>query len=90
MINEKLYKRTLALKNSGLLSGQWEREVEIGDENLPWTTPIIKAFLAEDDLQEMTLISTCIGFVKTLTKQFHDKKEDNAQEEKETSAPPSL
>lgn len=32
------------------------------------TTPVIRAFLEDDDLRTMTICSTNIGFVKTLTK----------------------
>lgn len=71
-INEDIYQRTLRLKSSGVLSGQFDQDVEVGDESvpLPWDCDLVKAFLADDDIQEMTITSTCIGFTKTLTKQY--------------------
>lgn len=67
-INEAMYQRTLRLQNAGMISGQFDETVEVGDDNLPWDAPIIAAFLADDDIQEITITSTNIGFVKTLTK----------------------
>ena len=71
-INEEIYQRTLHFKNSGIISGTHERDVEIGDESsaVPWNSGIIKAFLEDDDIQEITIVSSCIGFVKTLTKKY--------------------
>jgi len=65
----ELYSRTLRLKNDGMISGSFEKDVEVGDNNMPWDSPIIVAFLDDDDIREITIVSTCIGFVKTLTKQ---------------------
>jgi hypothetical protein len=44
--------------------------VEIGTKDvcIPWELSIIAAFLADDDIQEMTICSTNIGFIKTFTK----------------------
>jgi hypothetical protein len=72
VINEQIYKRTLRLKSASVISGVYEKEVEVGDESLPWELPIIAAFIADDELQEMTICSTNIGFVKTLRKFYRD------------------
>lgn len=56
------------LKSNGIISGKVEMEVQVGDDSLPWDAPIIQAFLNDEDLQEMTIVSTNIGFVKTITK----------------------
>lgn len=58
----------MRLKNQGVLTGEWEKEVEVGDENMPWDQPIVKAFVEDGDLHEMTIVSANIGFIKTLTK----------------------
>ena len=67
------YADTLTLRNVGMLSGKFTIEVTPGDGNMPWDSDIVKAFLADQDLMEMTLVSTCVGFVKTLTKQFNKR-----------------
>lgn len=69
-MNLEIYSEKLLLKNSGVLSGTFEKEVTIGDENMPWGNPIVKTFLDDDDIQQMEIVSTCIGFVKRLTKQY--------------------
>jgi hypothetical protein len=71
-INEKIYQRTLRIKSSSMISGQFDQDFEVGDEAapVPWDCELIKAFLSDDDIQEMTITSTCIGFSKTLTKQY--------------------
>lgn len=69
-INEAIYKRTLRLQNAGILSGTYDRQVEIGDGSMPWDSPIVAAFLADDDIQEIQIVSTSGGFSKTLTKQY--------------------
>lgn len=71
-INEKIYQRTLRLKSSSMLSGHFDRDVNLGDEAvpIPWDCDLVKAFLADDDIQEMTITSTCFGFTKTLTKKY--------------------
>ena len=55
-----------------MISGQFDQDVEVGDEAapVPWDCELIKAFLADDDIQEMTITSTCFGFTKTLTKKY--------------------
>lgn len=66
----KLYSSKLRYRNSSIIAGELEGEIEIGDPRIPWHDPIISAFLDDDDIQEITLVSTCVGFVKTLTKQY--------------------
>jgi hypothetical protein len=69
-LNEKIYSPELKYKSSSMISGQIEMTVAAGDENLPWDTPLIAAFLADDDIQSIHFCSTNIGFVKTLQKSY--------------------
>lgn len=69
-MDEKTFSQTLRLQNNSMLSGKYDKQVTIGDEHLPWDMPIIRAFLDDNDITEMTIVSTNIGFIKTLTKQF--------------------
>lgn len=71
-MKSRTYKNTLTIKGNGFLSGKYETEVPIGDPSQGglWDIPLVKAFLDDDDIQEMTITSTNIGFVKTLRKQF--------------------
>ena len=69
-MNLEVYSPKLRLKSTSTFTGTIERDVEAGDAILPWHNALVQAFLADDDLQEMTIVSTNIGFVKTLTKQY--------------------
>jgi hypothetical protein len=69
-LNEKIYAPELQYKSSSMISGQIEKTVTVGDENLPWDTPLIAAFLADDDIQSIQFCSTSIGFIKTLQKSY--------------------
>lgn len=62
------FEPVMFLKSSGILSGQYRKEVTVGDDSLPWHDPIIKAFIESVDFQQITLISTNIGIKKTITK----------------------
>ena len=78
MTEEKVpgYADTLTLKNVSMLSGKFTIEVTPGDDNVPWESDIVKAFIADRDLMEMTIVSTCIGFAKTLTKHFKQEPKE--------------
>ena len=78
-INEAIYQRQLRLKGSGVFRGEHSEFVEVDDENLPWDAKIIEAFLSDDDIQEITIVSANIGFVKTLTKQYRKDNSDDHQ-----------
>ena len=66
------YSRILHIKNASLLSGKWEGYLEVGAENpyIAWDCPTIQAFLADEDLTRMSVISYSSGFSKTLSKQY--------------------
>ena len=65
-MNLKIYKKDLRYKNSGILSGQ--KDILINYKNKIFNIPVMKEFLNDNDLQEITIISTCVGFKKTFTK----------------------
>ena len=71
-MNSNTYKQEVIIKGNGFLSGKYEIEVAVGDPSQVglWDIPLVKAFLEDDDIQEMTIVSTNIGFVKTIRKQF--------------------
>lgn len=70
-MNPEIYEAKLHYKSQSVF-GNVEGDFAPGDPeaHLPWDTPLIAAFLEDDDLQEITFSSSCIGFVKTLTKQY--------------------
>jgi hypothetical protein len=72
-LNEELYSKELTYKSASVISGQIEMQVIVGDENLPWQSKLIQAFLADDDIQHMQFTSSNIGFVKSLQKQYKSK-----------------
>ena len=72
-LNEDLYAKELMYKSSSVISGQIEKTVTVGDENLPWQSRLIQAFLSDDDIQHIQLTSSNMGFVKTLQKQYRPK-----------------
>lgn len=62
-----IYKDTLRVKNVGMISGEWTKDI-------PWSEcrgiPVVDAFLEDNDIQEITVVSTNFGFVRTYTKQY--------------------
>lgn len=69
MINEKIYTRKLRYQNNSVFEKR-DEIVEIGDDCGLWDIPLVIEFLKDDDIQEISIISSCIGFIKTLTKQY--------------------
>jgi len=72
-INEAIYSTTLRLKSMSMISGTIEKDVVVGDDSMPWDAAIVKAFLEDDDIQSIQIVSTYIGFVKTLEKRYKSK-----------------
>lgn len=72
-LNEELYAKELTYKSASMISGQIEMNVTVGDENLPWNSKLLQAFLSDDDIQHMQFTSSNIGFVKSLQKQYKAK-----------------
>lgn len=71
---EDIYQPTLHYEGSSMIAGKTDMEVTPGDDNLPWDAPLIAAFMADNDIQQIKFCSTNIGFVKTLTKRLKGEK----------------
>ena len=69
MLNQKLYKPHLLMKGISAIAGEQTEFKPLLAAQLP-KTPLIDAFLADDDIQEITCISTNLGMVRTFRKQF--------------------
>ena len=65
-----VYEPELTLEVQSMLTGEYIEGVTPGDGNPLWEFPIVKAFLEDDDLQEMQIVSTNIGFIRKLTKHY--------------------
>lgn len=66
-MNLGIYKPEIRERRSSILTGEGEQMIPHDDEGLN-RIAVIKAFLDDDDLQEMTVCSTNIGFVRTFRK----------------------
>lgn len=67
-MNLEIYKPELREKRMSMIGGK--REGEILHTNTIFKEPVLAAFLEDNDLQEITIASSCIGFVYTFTKQY--------------------
>jgi len=76
-LNEQLYSPTLRLKSESMISGTIEKDVTVGDDSLPWSNAIIAAFLDDDDIQSLKIVSTNIGFIKTIQKKHKETADAN-------------
>ena len=68
-----LYHDAIRVTATSLISGKtdcYHRRGEPIAESL-FDIPLVKAFLEDEDIQEMTLVSTNIGFVRTLRKYYN-------------------
>jgi len=74
----KTYEPELHHTGFSVFSGGAKTEGKIYCNELP-DTPIIQAFLDDDDLQEMTITSGNIGFSRTWTKEY--KRSPRMQEQ---------
>lgn len=70
---EDIYKPAIKYESISILAGKTEMDVIPGDNNLLWDAPLIAAFMADNDIQQIKFVSTNIGFVKTLTKQYKNR-----------------
>lgn len=67
----KLYNPTIRVKNQSVLSGEWEADVPLDEFERNFSVfPLVMSFLEDNDIQEMRVTSTNIGFNKTFTKYF--------------------
>ena len=65
-----LYQKQIRLQNKSMISGTYDKLVDADAPELPTDMPIIKAWLDDDDIQEITIVSASVGFIKTFTKQY--------------------
>lgn len=68
-MNLKIYKPEITCKGDSMLSGSTVEEIAHSEPRLE-KIPILREFMADDDLQEITVCSTNFGFVKTFTKHY--------------------
>lgn len=66
-MNLEIYQDKLRERGSSVFRGQFDALVGIEDIQGP---EILNAFLEDDDIQEITVTSTNIGFTRTITKMY--------------------
>jgi hypothetical protein len=69
-MNTKYYKTTILHRGKSVFSSGEETSGEKYWQDLADSTPLLKAFCDDDDIQEMTVTSASIGFTRTYTKQY--------------------
>lgn len=69
-MNLQLYDSKVRCRTISMISG--DHAEELAHTELP-DMPVIQAFLDDDDLQELRICSTNIGFVRTFSKLFRPK-----------------
>jgi hypothetical protein len=65
----QIYNDTIHCKTASVLSGHHSEYMPISAPEFS-NIPILREFLADNDIQEITIASSCIGFVKTFTKSY--------------------
>lgn len=68
-LNLKLYKSAVLMKGMSAIAGMQLEFKPMDYTELP-VTPLIRAWLEDDDMQEITVCSTNFGIVRTFQKQF--------------------
>lgn len=71
-MNLELYKAEVLMKGTSAIAGVQKEFIPYKYTALP-QTPLIKAFLDDDDIQEITVCSSNIGFVRTFQKQYIER-----------------
>ena len=72
-LNLDIYQPQIDVFGRGILSGEWKKLVELDDSLLE--SPVVQAWLADDDLQAISVTSTCIGFTYTYQKRYRKRGE---------------
>ena len=57
------------IQSNSAIAGKSDGIFDVDRSLPPWNISIVAAFLDDEDIQEMTICSGNIGFVKTFTKQ---------------------
>jgi len=71
------YQKDILFESKGVF-GHVKLAIAHGDGNRLWDCPIVQAWLADNDYQQLRLTSTCIGVIRTLTKQYVTKPKPGA------------
>lgn len=75
-MNLELYNPDIRCRTKSVLSGEHEEFLPHTDIMFQ-TIEVLKAWLSDDDLQEITVCSANIGFVKTFRKSY--RRKDNGR-----------
>ncbi len=59
----KIYKKT-----QSVIAGESAGWVDTGDGSRLWQSPVVRAFVDDDEIQEITIVSATSGVVITLRK----------------------
>jgi hypothetical protein len=68
MLNLAMYGPTIRCKTKSMISGEHTEDVDHCDPLLD--IPVLQEFLRDDDLQEIVVVSTNFGFIRTFTKHY--------------------
>ena len=68
-MNLEIYKPEITVKSKSVLSGETEKILNYDDEWIQ-SMPILKAWIEDDEIQQIQIVSTNIGFIKTFTKSY--------------------
>ena len=68
-MNLELYEPEITVRSESILTGKTEKVLNY-DDKLIQSKPILKAWLEDDEIQEIQITSTCCGFIKTFTKSY--------------------
>jgi hypothetical protein len=63
---DNLYEKEVVVKSVSVISGETKYREDISNSDIP----ILKTFWEDNDIQEITVVSTNVGFVKTFTKVY--------------------
>ncbi|MGL5925529.1 hypothetical protein [Chroococcidiopsis sp.] len=63
----------IIIKNNGLLSGNYTKTEDFVEFAAQQHPPLLETFLNDDNIQEMTVVSTSVGFVTTYTKVYAER-----------------
>ena len=67
-LSDTPYSNTLRMKKFSIFQEAEERTIALGEPGVSWQDPIIQAFLKDNDVQQLEISSSSIGWVLSLTK----------------------
>ena len=74
-MNLEIYSPIVRLTNVGATSGNFEEYADYGELTYG-DSPILREFFNDDDVQEITIVSSNIGFIKTFRKFYKEQHEE--------------